>query len=114
MSQKTPRGSVGITNADGRIRLRWRCQDKRYSIILLTFNKTNLLQARKLALQIEQDMVTDTFDSTLAKYTGDITKITSFKEISVVTLFERWTKSYKQMDGEIHTNYNSTRNMIRN
>jgi len=113
MGQKSPKGSVGITNADGRIRLRWKYQDKRYSMSLLAYSKTNLLQARKLALQIEQDMITDVFDTTLVKYSGKNTQSPSSQGKSFVTLFEQWVSSYKQMDCELHTNYNSTRNMIK-
>ena len=113
MGQKSPKGSVGITNADGRIRLRWKYQYKRYSMSLLAYSKTNLLQARKLALQIEQDMITDVFDTTLVKYSGKNTQSPSSPSKSFVTLFEQWVSSYKQMDCEIHTNYNSTRNMIK-
>jgi integrase len=77
MGQKSPKDSVGITNADGRIRLRWKYQDKRYSMSLLAYSKTNLLQARKLALQIEQDMITDVFDTTLIKYSEKNTQSSS-------------------------------------
>ena len=113
MGQKSPKGSVCIKNANGRIRLRWRYQNKRYSISLLAFNKTNLLQARKLALQIEQDMITEVFDTTLVKYSGKNPQSPSSTGKSFVVLFEQWVISCKQMDCEEHTNYNSTRNMIR-
>ena len=112
LGQKSSKGSVSITNCKGRIRLRWRYQDKRYSISLSSYNKTNLLQARKLSVQIEQDMVMENFDESLVKYGGKKNKPLQ-KELSIVSLFEQWTSSYKQMDCEVHTNYNSTRNMIR-
>ncbi len=61
MGQKNAKGSVSIYNASGRIRLRWRCQKKRYSLNLFLFNKANLLQAKKIALQIEHDLLADSF-----------------------------------------------------
>ncbi len=63
LGQKSLKGSVGITNADGRIRLRWRYNDKRYSLSPSIWNHLNLLQAKKTALQVEQDIITDNFDT---------------------------------------------------
>jgi len=113
MGHKSSKGSVSITEYKGRIRLRWRHMQKRYSLNLSIWNQLNLLQAKKTALQIEQDIITENFDSTLVKYSGK--KVEAAKAIpkSFVELFEEWTKSYKQMDCEVHTNYNSCRNMIR-
>ena len=113
LGQKSLKGSVGITNADGRIRLRWRYNDKRYSLSPSIWNHLNLLQAKKTALQIEQDIITDSFDSTLVKYSGNTVADAKATPKSFVELFEEWTVSYKQMDCEVHTNYNSCRNMIR-
>jgi integrase len=113
LGQKSLKDTVGITNADGRIRLRWRYNDKRYSLSPSIWNQLNLLQAKKTALQIEQDIITESFDSTLVKYTCKTVVAAKTSPKSFVELFEEWTKSYKQMDCEIHTNYNSCRNMIR-
>ncbi len=52
LGQKSNKGAVSITNCEGRIRLRWRYQGKRYSLSLSIYNKLNLLQAGKTALQI--------------------------------------------------------------
>jgi integrase len=70
MGQKNFKGTVSISDADDRIRLRWRYQSKRYSINLSSYNKTNLLKAKKTALNIEQDMANDRFDYTLNRYKG--------------------------------------------
>jgi integrase len=113
LGQKSLKGSVGITNADGRIRLRWRYNDKRFSLSPSIWNQLNLLQAKKTALQIEQDIITGSFDSTLVKYSGNTVAAAKTSPKSFVELFEDWTISYKQMDCEVHTNYNSCRNMIR-
>ncbi|HMJ47834.1 MAG TPA: tyrosine-type recombinase/integrase [Ferruginibacter sp.] len=112
MGIKNAKGSVSIEDFRGRIRLRWRYLSKRYSLSLSCYNQTNLLQARKTGLQIEQDMVTENFDSSLVKYKGKLAaKINSSS--SIVQLFEEWTTNYKQMDCEKHTNYDSVRNMLR-
>lgn len=113
MGHKSSKGSVSITEYKGRIRLRWRHLQKRYSLNLSIWNHLNLLQAKKTALQIEQDIITGNFDSTLVKYSGKEKSAIKSIPKSFVELFEEWTISYKQMDCEIHTNYNSCRNMIR-
>ena len=112
MGRKNSKGAVSIINDRGRIRLRWRYQDKRYSINLSFYNKTNLLQARKISLSIEQDIATDRFDQTLVHYIGETEK-RSIVEKSIVAYFEEWVSFYKQMDCEKHTNYNSTRGMLK-
>jgi integrase len=112
MGRKNFKGTVTIINDRGRIRLRWRYQSKRYSTSLSTYNKTNLLAARETAILIEQDIVNDTFDSTLSKYKGGSEN--SIRPAgTIVELFEEWTSVYKQMDCEKHTNYNSVRNMMK-
>lgn len=113
MGIKNPKGAVSIENYRDRIRLRWRHQGKRYALSLSAYNQLNLLQAKKIALQIEQDIITENFDSTLVKYSGKVVAPAKIIHKSFVELFEEWTISYKQMDCEIHTNYNSCRNMIR-
>lgn len=112
MGQKNFKGTVSISDADDRIRLRWRFQSKRYSINLSAYTKTNLLQAKKVALNIEQDMANEKFDYSLNRYKGK-PETTAVTEKSIVAYFEEWTTSYKQMDCELHTNYNSVRNMLK-
>jgi integrase len=112
MGHKNKKGTVSIINAKGRIRLRWRYKMQRHTINLAAFNKQNLIQAKIIALKIEQDILFDNFDTTLVSYTGkERDKVRSSQNI--VELFEEWVKDYKQMDCEIHTNYNSTRNMLK-
>lgn len=106
------KGTVSISQERNRIRLRWTYKSVRYSLNLSFVNQLNLLAAQKTATEIEQDMVLEVFDTTLVKYSGH--KIPVMKEHKSFTgLFEYWVKNYKQMDCEVHTNYNSTRNMIR-
>jgi integrase len=113
MGIKNPKGSISIENYRDRIRLRWRHQGKRYALSLSAYNQLNLLQAKKTSLQIEQDIITGSFDSSLIKYSGKVNTTVKTTPKSIVELFEEWTVSYKQMDCEIHTNYNSCRNMMR-
>ena len=112
MGHKNQKGTVSVINYNGRIRLRWRYQSKRYSLNLASYNKINLLPARKIALLIEQDISLDKFDFTLNRYKASTSK-SNLPEKSIVEYFEEWTTSYKQMDCEKHTNYNSVRNMLK-
>lgn len=112
MGQKNTKGTVSINNTDGRIRLRWRHLTIRYSINLNAYNKANLLIAKKAALQIEEDIANDKFDYSLNSYKGEPENPPSVNK-SIVQYFEEWTSDVKQMDCEIHTNYNSLRNMLR-
>ena len=112
MGIKNQKGTVSVENYKGRIRLRWRYQAKRYSLSLTAYSKQNLFQARILALEIEQDILTNLFDVTLIKYGGKDAN-SNKKSKAIVAYFEDWVSFYKQMDCEVHTNYNSTRNMLR-
>jgi integrase len=112
MGIKNPKGTVSIENYRSRIRLRWRYLDKRYSLALFQFNKTNLREAKKVALQIEQDILNQTFDFSLNRYKG-LPEQVAPTEKTIVEYFQEWTSVYKQMDCEKHTNYNSVRNMLR-
>jgi integrase len=113
---KNQKGTVSVENFKNRIRLRWRYHGKRYSLALSAFNKVNLHAAKKVVLQIELDISKDQFDYSLVKYGGkanDRGDSGSNIQETFVAKFEYWVKNYKQMDCEIHTNYNSTRNMIK-
>lgn len=90
--QKNFKGSAGIVNDRRRLRLRWRYQRKRYSLNLFHFTKVNLNQARKTALQIEQDMVNNEFEQTPNKYSGKA-KIVQSVDKTIVEYFEEWTSS---------------------
>jgi len=80
---------------------------------LTQYNDLNLLAARTLALVIEQDIALGHFDPTLERYTGKVKSAPSPKPTGFTELFEYWVKNFKQMDCEVHTNYNSTRNILR-
>ena len=74
MGHKNQKGTVSITQYNGRIRLRWRKDCKRYSINLHAYTELTLIQAKRVALQIEQDIILGTFDQSLIKYTGKESK----------------------------------------
>jgi integrase len=115
LGHRSPKGAVSISNNKERIRLRWRYHGKRYSFSLSSISKTHHLEAQKVALQIEQDVLTGCFDSTLVKYGarkkepgGEV----GFPE-TFVQQFEWWVKQLLHMDCELHINYNAFRNRIR-
>jgi integrase len=113
LGHKNSKGVISINDYKGRIRLRWRYQGVRYSLNLSRWDQLHLLQAKKLALQIEQDMILEQFDVTLDKY-RDKPKAPVIKESrSMVNYFETWVKVYKQMDCEINIDYYNIRNTIR-
>ena len=112
MGIKNSKGTVSLENYRGRVRLRWRYQSKRYSLNLFTYNKQNLLKAKKTALEIEQDMVNNQFDFMLSKYKG-VQSIPVSTEKSIVMLFEEWVSDYKQMDCDKNSDYFHIRNTIR-
>jgi integrase len=111
MGHRNSKGTVSIINYKGRVRLRWRYLSERYSINLFAYTKENTLHARITALEIEQDIVIGRFDQTLVKY--GVKQNEKEEPKTVVAYFEDWVSNYKQMDCEKHTNYNSTRNMMR-
>jgi integrase len=113
MGIKNQKGVVSIENYRDRIRLRWRVMGKRFTLSTSIYNDVNLLAARKLAMVIEQDIALGHFDATLVRYTGKVKSTPSPKPMGFVELFEYWVKNFKQMDCEVHTNYNSTRNILR-
>jgi integrase len=111
MGQKNPKGSVSIENAAGRLRLRWRYQSKRYSLNLFSHSKANLLQAKKIACTIENDMVNDSFDCSLIKYGKNETGVQNEKK-SIVEHYEYWVSAYRNMDCDRHVHYHAKRNMM--
>lgn len=113
MGQKKQKGSVSLENANGRIRLRWRFQSKRYSLNLCSYSKENKLEARKLALIIERDMLCRTFDLTLEKYSQKHQERQSAVKQDIVSLFETWVVDYKQLSCEINIDYHQVRNLLK-
>lgn len=111
MGQKNPKGSVSIIKDAGRIRLRWRYQSKRYSLNLFNYNKTNLLQARKVAVTIEQDMVIGAFDNSLEKYSPN-KAVGELKPKSIPQSFIEWVRNYKNREVDDDVDYSLTKKML--
>lgn len=83
--EKAYKGTVAVEEFRGRVRLRWRYQGKRLSMTIGdTNNKVTWTVARKLAQQIEGDLLTGNYDETQAKYRPDEDKT---GELLVVNLF---------------------------
>jgi hypothetical protein len=57
----------------------------RYSLNLFLYNKSNLLRAKKIALTIENDMVTDAFDDSLERFKALITQ-TGHQHLKIVSV----------------------------
>ncbi len=113
MGQKNLKGTVSIVKDNSRIRLRWRYLNKRYSLNLFAYTKSNLLQSKKTALIIENDMLNSTFDSTLNKYKLNSNVVIKSVDKSIVEYFEEWTINYRQMNCDKNTDYNSLRSMLK-
>ena len=75
MGQRNQKGTVTVSNADQRTRLRWRYQGKRYTLSLGPFDKINLKAAKKVVLQIELDMANGHLNHTLVKYGGKVISV---------------------------------------
>ncbi|MFG6097357.1 tyrosine-type recombinase/integrase [Leptothoe sp. ISB3NOV94-8A] len=69
---RTQKGQVSILNKDGWIQLRWRYQGKRYYLSPgLIYSNVNVQVAQQRAAQIQLDVISGNFDTTLAKYKSD-------------------------------------------
>jgi integrase len=112
MGHKNLKGSVSILKHKERIRLRWRYQTERYSLNLGAYIKTNLTHARKIAVQIEQDMLNNQFDFSLSKYKGEQEAPPKVAK-TMVSYFEEWVTDYKQMSCDKNSDYFYIRNTIK-
>jgi integrase len=78
---------VAVEEVGGSYRLRWRAQGKRYHLFPgLAISKINRMQAEAIAVRIEEDMRTQNFDATLAKYDSRRKP----KEVSATELYQRF------------------------
>ena len=89
--KKSPKGTVSVEEFQGRIRLRWRFEGKRYTISIgLSDSKVNRQVAQQKATTIELDIASGNFDPTLKKYKPHTKSITG---LSVVAFFEQFVES---------------------
>jgi integrase len=66
---KTPKGEISITNSEGRIRLRFRHEGKRYNLSLpFAYSPENLKHAVLKQTELKLDILKGCFDTTLKKY----------------------------------------------
>lgn len=87
---------ITIENHDGRLRLRWLYQGKRYTMGCgVPDNPTGRAVAKQKASQIELDIQAGYFDTSLLKYKPR-TLGKSATEITVCELFERFTQAMKR------------------
>lgn len=83
---------ISIENNKGKIRLRWTFEKERYQLTPgLSYSEENILLVQKLIGEIYQDMLTGSFDRTIAKYKSK--KILSLNPENLVILFEDWVKN---------------------
>jgi integrase len=83
---------VTIENHNGRLRLRWRYQGKRYTLAISVANNVmGQAIAKQKASQIEVDMQAGYFDLSLLKYKPRILGKTA-TEVTAPELFERYTR----------------------
>jgi integrase len=88
------RGTVGIENLNGMLRLRWSYAGKRHCLALgVPDTKVNRLVAEAKAKTIQGDLATSNFDPTLKKY--KTAQQQQAADISVADLFQRFT-DYKR------------------
>jgi len=86
---KSGKGTVIVEEFQGRLRLRWRVNRKRYTFSVgLADTKINRRVAQQKATQIELDIISGHFDPTLKRYKPQLH--TQNTQISVATLFERF------------------------
>ena len=113
MGTKNLKGTVSVENIDKRIRLRWRFRKRRFSLNLFHFSKANLLIAREIAFQIENDLSMGVFDISLDRYKpSSIPESSTGTEKTIVEHFEEWVINYRNMDCDRDIDYYSTRNMM--
>ena len=108
---KAPKGSVNIESDKGWLRLRFSCQSKRYAFALgLPDSKINRKVAEQKAKQIELDILSGNFDSTLKKYKPE-RQSEPYKEgrLTVVSLFQRFMEyKAKEVSSKTMEKYKAT------
>jgi len=113
MGQKNPKGTVSVVNDENRYRLRWRYGGKRYSLNLTSVTKANHLFAKKMALQIETDILNNCFDVSLQRYRPTVKEVIINKQKTMVDAFTNWVKLYRNRDCDIDSDYYLTRQMLK-
>jgi len=107
--EKTSKGEISISNYEGRIRLRWRFGNQRYSLNLpYPYSTENLHHATVKVAEIKLDILKGEFDTSLVKYKPKViekvfisprvkpqtVKITD----DIVDKFKVWAKQVRDID----------------
>jgi integrase len=114
------KGSVTLEpyTANKFLRLRWTYRGKDFKLALgYTESPINNRKAALVKAQIEQDIVTEQFDPTLAKYKPTRLESSPRRTLSLTEIFERYT-DFKRTSGRVSeqtiaTRYAATKSNIR-
>ncbi len=88
--RKSGRNLVKVENDEGRLRLRWTYQGKRYTLAMgLPDSQTNRIFAQKRALEIEGDIASGHFDPSLKQYKPQ-KSISKPQQVTAGVLFEKF------------------------
>ena len=89
--------AVKVESFQGRLRLRWSCQGKRYGLSLgLDDTQLGRTIAQGRVSQIETDLMTGKFDRTLATYRTGVNPPEPGTKVSAVDLFDRFMRHKSQ------------------
>ena len=90
---------ITVEKHDGRLRLRWQYEGKRYTMACgVADDAIGKAVAKRKASEIEGDMLTGNFDATLLKYKPRLLG-RNHTEVPVPDLFQRFTQALKQDKG---------------
>src|SRR6476646_3468553 len=109
MGIKNLKGTVTVSKFRNSIRLRWRYAGKRYCASLFTYSTKNLQHAKKIAVIIEDDMLTGRFDFTLVKYKPNSAVAGN---ATLVERYQSWALTYKNKNCDVDKKYHTMRNML--
>ncbi len=122
---RNPRGSVSIDNHRGRIRLRFTCQGKRFTIgTKFAYSDQYLARIRTVAKTIEKDIKDGTLDVTIASYRKLLEggyrtaheKLEEKQGISLYTAYQLWLEfkiERREITPNIPSFYNMTRQLLK-
>jgi integrase len=97
---KSGRKLVKVENDDGRLRLRWTHHGKRYAIAVgLPDTAVNRTFAQQKASQIELDIISGNFDSTLKKYKPKRATSKHLEQSTAGDVFEKFMVDQKKAKG---------------
>lgn len=104
---KTSKGCVAVENCNNRLRLRWSCEGQRYCLALgLPYSPLNLKLAQKTANQIELDIASGNFDSSLDKYGHkQTTPAKTAKQVASLLSDASWYKAIHSLSPSVFNNY---------